>query len=38
MIPSGGFLRKALSDVMDDLGKNALLDLSVPLAKGFCLN
>ena len=38
MIPSGGFFRKALGNVMGDLGKNALLDLSVPLAKGFCLN
>ena len=38
MIPSGGFPRKALGNGMDHFGKNALLDLSVSLAKGFCLN
>ena len=38
MLQSGGFFRKALGNVMDNLDKNALLDLSVSLAKGFCLN
>ena len=35
MIPSSGFHRKALCNVIDNLGKNTLLDLSVPSPKGF---
>ena len=35
MIPSSGFHRKALCNVIDNLGKKTLLDLSVPSPKGF---
>ena len=33
LIPLGGLLSKALGNIMSNLGKKALLDLAVPLAK-----
>ena len=33
IIQLGGFLNKRLANVIDELGKKALIDLAVPLAK-----